>query len=251
MAGVRSMRYRDPDGAPQRSVLASFDSDPNLSSVTLLLDFQGKNGSTTLRDYTGKASSVEGNAQISNARSRYGESSGLFDGNNDAWSFADHTDLDLSGAIDYTVEVSVYLATNSGGNQIVLNKGGRFGVSYASWALFADSTNVLKWQMGSGGASSTSQIVTGPTITTGAWYDLAVVKSGSNILVFSNGALHSTTAITTGITNGTTGLWLGDYRDNTSAADCWNGSFGALRITKGVARYTASYAPHRTPFPQR
>lgn len=223
--------------------------DPHLSSLALLLDFQGKNGATSLCDFTGKVSAVEGNAQISTARSRYGVSSGLFDGNNDAWSFANHADFDLSGAINYTVEVSVYLATNSGGNQIILNKGGRFGVSYASWALFVDSAGLVKWQMGSGGVSSTAQIVASTTaMATGKWYDVAVEKSGTNVLVFVNGTLETTAAITTGITNGSTGLWMGDYMDNSSAADCWNGNIGAVRITKGVARYPASYVPR--PFPK-
>ena len=248
MAGVRSMRYRDPDGAPRRSVLASLDSDPHLSNVVLLCDFKGKNGSTTLCDYTGKVATTEGNAHLSNVRARFGETSSLLDGNNDSWAFDDHADFDLSAG-DYTVEASVYLVANSGGNQIILNKGGRFGVSFASWALFVDSANVVKWQMGSGGGSATAQIVAGPTIATGGWYDLAVEQSGRNILFFANNVLHSTTPITTGITNGSTGLWIGDYRDNTNVADCWNGNMGALRITKSVAR--RSYAPRRTPFPKR
>jgi len=59
--------------------------DPNYSSVSLLLNGNGTNGSTTFTDSSVNNHTItrNGNAQISTTQSKFGGSSMYFDGNGD------------------------------------------------------------------------------------------------------------------------------------------------------------------------
>jgi len=76
-------------------------------------------------------------------------------------------------------------------------------------------------------------------ITTGTWQHLAFVNDGTNIKIYLNGTNVGTQAVLTP-TSYVGPLAIGLRSDSTLPL---NGYIDDLRITKGVARYTASFTP--------
>lgn len=223
--------------------------DIPLGNINSLLHFDGADGSTTFTDQTGKTWTAFGNAQIDTARSKFGGASGLFDGNGDFISTPHHTTLNLSSG-DWTIECWLYLDGSTSGNQIVVNKDGVFGSSYASYLVCVNSSLKLVVELGSGnGVISTQKITSSASISTGVWVHVAAVRSAGNILLFINGTLDSTTAITATITDGGKAVFVGNYASNVNANNMLHGSVDDLRITKGIARYTENFTPPTEPFP--
>ncbi len=84
-------------------------------------------------------------------------------------------------------------------------------------------------------------------ITTNTDNAVAIVRHGTDILFFVNGILI-TTESTTGLNAyGSQGLLIGNSNDS-GVCDS-NAAMDELRITKGVARYTADFTVPSTPFP--
>jgi hypothetical protein len=83
-------------------------SDKHFSNVVLLVGFEGVDGSTSFVDESpsGHTLTAVGNAQVDTAQSRFGASSGLFDGNGDYISVLDSNDFSF-GAGDFTIETRV------------------------------------------------------------------------------------------------------------------------------------------------
>jgi hypothetical protein len=81
-------------------------------------------------------------------------------------------------------------------------------------------------------------------ISTGTWYHVALVRSGTSVSAFLNGVKNATTRTISGNLN--SGLsWplsIGRYGEGGISYD-FNGYIDDLRITKGFARYTANFTP--------
>ena len=82
-------------------------------------------------------------------------------------------------------------------------------------------------------------------VTTGSWQHLAVTRSGSSLRLFINGTqLGSTLSNSTDFTDNQ--LKIGYYFSSSYAI---NAKIDEFRVTKGIARETASFAPYDGPFP--
>jgi hypothetical protein len=83
-------------------------SDKHLSNVVLLVGFEGADGSTSFVDESpsGHTLTAVGNAQVDTGQSKFGASSGLFDGNGDYISIPDSDEFTF-GAGDFTIETHV------------------------------------------------------------------------------------------------------------------------------------------------
>jgi hypothetical protein len=225
-----------------------------IGSVSLLLHGNGTNGSTTITDSspTPKTVTAVGNAQISTAQSKFGGASLLFDGNGDYLTIPDSTNWNLPN--DFTIEAWVYLTAYSA------SYAGSFGAAVISQYFFPATGPDAGWQLRINGTASsytTINVYTGrtdlnfaTTVSLNAWTHVAVTRSGSSIRAFVNGTQAGST-----ITNsdaftesGTRSLWIGGINDATYKF--WlPGYIDDLRITKGVARYTANFTPPTAPFP--
>ena len=208
-------------------------SDPNFSSVSLLLHSDGSNGSTTFTDSSSNSLTVtaNGDAQISTTQSKFGGSSMYLDGTGDSVSITDSGSVMVLGTDDFTVEFWFYTSSNS--------------TNLSSFAtFFTGGTNslVIRYH------SSYSGIVVGyedvgydiipspsASPTENAWNHIAVVRDSTSLRLYLNGSL------------------VGDYTSTTrdySSAINEIGKAGAyypllgyiddFRVTKGVARYTGS-----------
>jgi YD repeat-containing protein len=78
-------------------------------------------------------------------------------------------------------------------------------------------------------------------IAANTWYHVAVARQGSNLRMFINGVLVGTSTNTTN-SSSTGALFIGRL-NSTYPENDWNGYIDDFRISKGVARYTTSFAP--------
>jgi hypothetical protein len=85
--------------------------------------------------------------------------------------------------------------------------------------------------------------VSNPTLNT--WDHYAFTRQGNTFRGFKNGVLQAT-ATSSGTSSNAGTSYIGIRAELTEA---FTGYFDEFRITKGVARYTASFTPPDAPFP--
>jgi len=216
--------------------------DPEFSKVVLLLHMNGANGSTTFTDSSivANASTAFGNAQISTAKFKFGGASGFFDGGGDYVSVSGSS---FNLPSDFTIEmfVSVEGASDTRFQHIAQT---RDGVNNG-WVLEYDRTDrniAFLSDTGIVGLKTANN-----SITDGVWYHVAVTRSGSDIRLFLDGALIATHSSTQNFN--ASNMLLSRRFANDGAWHYLNGYIDEVRITKGVARYTAAFTPPASQFP--
>jgi len=222
------------------------------SSVSLYLQMNGINNSTTFTDSSPSPKTVtaNGNAKISTTESKFGGASGSFDGSGDYVSASYSTSAYDWWTTDYTLEFWVYandlssFSFSNGTNVVSVLAGNADpagGTNY--WSFGPISTGVVRFYYFTG----TQRVVSSTqTIGTGSWNHIALVKNSSGINIFINGVgLASPVAIVgTPQSSATQPLVIGSINSRSI-----NGYVDDLRITKGVARYTGNFTPPTASFP--
>jgi len=79
----------------------------------------------------------------------------------------------------------------------------------------------------------------------GQWNHIAVVRNGSSFNVYVNGAAGTAVTFAGTIQSSTSSLISGVYASTLGSV---NGYIDELRVTKGIARYTANFTPPTAPF---
>jgi hypothetical protein len=217
--------------------------DPSFSSVSLLLHMDGTNASTTFTDSSSNALTVtaNGNAQISTAQSKFGGASLLLDGTDDFLSINSNALFDLTG--NFTIELFARLSSFANDPVLV----GRWGASNRCWLLGVTSTTVT---MVTGNNGSLDQVITrttAATLATNTWYHFAVTRAGSTVRIFVDGVQVGANGTASGNCSGTQSVRVGINGDGN--VNDFNGYIDELRITKGVARYTANFTAPTAAFP--
>lgn len=221
-------------------------SDADFNSVELLLHLTNINGSTTFADTSKNAVTVSGfgGATISTAQSKFGNGSLLLNGSSSYLTAPSSSAYDLPG--NFTVEAFIYLLSlPSGGNPQRLIAG-KWSNGSKAWGFFVTSTG-LRFYTG-GNCNAGNPYDKAFTFTTGQWYHVAATKVGSTVYQFVDGSLIGTsTNINENLScTNTLPLYIG-YDLN--AGTYLHGHINDIRITKGVARYTGTYAVPTQPFP--
>jgi hypothetical protein len=222
-------------------------SDPYFSSVKLLLHCDGTDNSTTFTDseITPKTVTRQGDAHIHTGEKKFGSASAAFDGIGDYLTVPASGDFDITG--DYTVECWYKLndvRTNSA-NQLITcgaaTNNRPFGL-YVS--TFTGLVSVFFWVQTNVNYFETVKVDATGVDT--AWHHVAGVVYGSNIYVYVDGVQKGTIGFTGTIKTGQT-LYIGRAAWYTSGDMV--GYMDDLRITKGVARYTANFDVPTKAFP--
>jgi hypothetical protein len=167
-----------------------------------------------------------------------------FDGSNDYLSVPDHADFDFgSGA--FTIEAWVYADTLGSYNAIAsqwVGSGANVNHSFV-FEVVADSGNKVPYLYYCQGGANLSAAITGPAIHVKKWYHLAVVRSGNDFTLFTNGTPGTTVTASHTINNSSSPLSIGG---NVNSAGYWDGYISNLRIVKGQALYTRNFTPPST-----
>jgi hypothetical protein len=183
-----------------------------------------------------------GNVQISTVQSKFGGSSISFDGSGDYFIISSTTadPLLAFGTGDFTIEFWIRFNTTAG--VTILDY--RPGSNGAYATIITDASNRIQYY------SASATRITGTTaLATNAWYHVAIVRSSGSTKLYVNGTNEgSTFADTQNYLSGANRPVVG-----TSGFPLGTGSLNAyiqdLRITRGLARYTANFAPPTQPFP--
>ena len=179
-----------------------------------------------------------GNVQISTVQKKYGTGSMLFDGNGDYLVSPSCTAYHLPG--DFTIECWVY-QNSTAGTQGIIVKRKLDTTETGTWGILA-SAGTFSFQK----LQVTVVNTNFGTSVANTWQHIAVCRQGSTIQMFLNGTQGASVTDSTDYTN-TRNLIIGAW-DRSGAGDVptqgwFNGYIDDLRITKGVARYTANFTP--------
>jgi hypothetical protein len=215
----------------------------------ILLPFSGTDGSTSFRDICHGATphtfTANGNAQIDTAQSKFGGSSGLFDGTGDYISTPDSGDFTL-GSSDFTFDCWFNWSGGSGVRGIFGAQADSGGTAAATpWVLDHNTTNVMRGLV-SNGAGFT--VVTGTTaITTTGWHHYAFVRTGNTLKLFIDGTQEGgDVAFASSVVNSSNLLAIGQGGEFTTSP--WDGWIDEFRLSVGIARWTANFTPPTIPY---
>jgi YD repeat-containing protein len=215
----------DPNGA-----------DPDYASVSLLLHLDGGLTDSSANHY---AASAFGNATVTAAASRYGSGGVLLDGNQGTYVAAPSAALDVGGS-DFTVEAWVRLNA-FGNNATVLST---FGVAGArGFEILTGLEGVLATRWSWNGSDDTAILLHPARLTLNTWAHVAATRQGNALRIFLNGVPSAPATINGAIFTPATPVNIGRTPDTGSGAWYLNGAVDDVRITKGVARYTAAFTP--------
>ena len=228
--------------------------DPDFASVSLLLHMDGANNSTTFLDSSSFARAVtaSGNAKISTAQSKFGGASGYFDGvNTTKVSLASGTAFELSA--DFTVELWAYwlgTSDNIGGTDFDILVCTSNAADADGWLLL-QLAGTLYFLGSTGNGSWVTVLGSGASLPANQWAHVALNRSGSDLALFLDGVNVASTSSATSYA-ASDSVYVGHYPViNGSVPTTFNGYIDELRITQGVARYTANFTPPTAPFPNQ
>lgn len=224
--------------------LAITDGDTSFADTSLLLPFDGVG--TTILDasqYGNAVTSVNGAAQTA-AQSKFGGSSAFFDGSNDSMNIpvVPGGPLDLSPG-DFTIEFWMRPNTVSGGQLNILSYENAADPTLATgvFTIWQNNADMYAFMDGAGVTSISSPT----TLTVNTWHHIALVRYGTSGKLYVNGVGAASASPWVGAFSNAsfrTRLKLGNWRFNFSFT-AYQGYLDDLRITKGVARYTANFTP--------
>ena len=138
------------------------------------------------------------------------------------------------GTGNFTFEGWFYASSLSGSDSIVFSAGNSgFGCILRSNAIVTFQSFVAY-----NNTFST-------TLSNNTWYYIAISRTGSTITCYLNGTSIGSASNSTNYAQSTVGAIGADETGGSK----FNGYINNLRITKGVARYTATFTPPTAPFP--
>ena len=231
--------------------------DPYFDSVSLLCPFNGTDGDTTSSDLStiGHTLTFNGNSALDGDIRKFGFTSLGLDGASDYVSVPDHISFSPESG-SFTIEFHVRFAVDPGtGLAAMVTKWDNpaDGVN-KEWTVRLNN-NLLGLVVSANGTSPIifADVAWNPSVDT--WYHIACVldrelatdETRFYVDGIQVGASDTTANATATIFQGATNVWIGGYGGGTN--DWVNGNIANVRITKGVARYTANFTPPQQSYP--
>ena len=247
--------------------------DPEYEYVLALLRMNGLNLYSVFTDDSRYARSVSviGSPYTDTSTKKYGSASGAFNllGYSDGLLLASDPSFAL-GSDDFTIEAWVRNSSLSGSAyQTIASYGSTLEGSWSLYFLEGDYVGdgpylVMQYQYldNTNTLQTDAQLIDFSAFSASNWYHIAVVRSGSNGVIYVDGVAqtdlgtgttthdYSFRALTTIESNPqlVVGFVKTDPAD-TSYTDHLYGRMDDLRITRGVARYTANFTPPTAELP--
>jgi len=214
-----------------------------ISGTSLLLNFTNAG----MYDAATKSDLISiGSAQASTTQAKWSPTSAYFIGSSSSSLYAPPNTAFAFGTGDFTVECWVNMSSltpSPTGTTVPFVQGDAIGSSTSDkWWMGYDGGN-LYFAAHAGGP----YVSTAFTASTGTWYYVTAVRSSGTMYLFVNGVSGSLggSGSFNGYNLGQGGLSIGGF----STPRYLTGYIQDLRLTKGVARYTATFTPPTAPFP--
>jgi hypothetical protein len=207
----------------------------NETNASVLLHFDGSDGSTTITDssYYNLSGSISGNTNLTISVSKFGTASCYFDGASDAILYNNETAFTL-GTGDFTIDFWYKLVGTSATQ--VFYEGRSATSTVALMIYFNGSTKKLVV-----GNDNETMITSTNTFNDTNWHHIAVTRGSGNIKLFVDGNQEGPTYTTAKNLVGASGKpWFGCTFSNASP---FNGYIDEFRITKGYAQWTENFTP--------
>jgi hypothetical protein len=219
------------------SEVVSFDHDPtagNDANCLLLLHMDGADASTAFTDSSSaaRACTANGNVQIDNAQSVFGGTSALFDGTGDFISLADNAAWTFAG--DFTLECRGWFTSLAASRTLICHSTDINNM----YRLLVTTAGALRFEVISAGVTIIGLQSANALIATGAFYHLAVVRSGNNFALKINGAEVATLTDSDALPNFTGTFKIGISGNGTS--DAMLGWVDEVRVSN-VARWLGAF----------
>ena len=223
--------------------------------TTLLLHLDGTDGSTSFVDSSPSANpqpTLTGAPQLSTVAARFGTASARFDGasrvdfpSSSDWNFG--TPTAAGGTGDFTIDFWMYVSvwTSSGtfvGHGGSIGPWSTLGLWFGMWG-----NDGIIFQVGNDNSNYVQ--ITSPALSnpTGVWHHIAATRYGTTYTLWVDGVgtVGTVVAGTVDASNSDT-LRLGYTPDG--GGIYLDGYLDEVRVSKGVARWTADFTPPTAPY---
>ena len=239
------MAFNKPD-ITQLSALGSTTGDVYFPNVICLLSFDGSNGSTSITDRSNgnHTVTVNSDAKISTAASKFGGSSLLLDGSGDRLTI--NTVADVMNSNIHTIEFWFNTSSSDYSGDPAFFGFNNSSSSYTN-SLMLQATTATQLRLYYNPNSSYTYITVG-AINDGEWHHLAVVSDGTDYDLYMDGTrVANNIGAATTIVDSDTFMIGAEYDGSAALGNYFNGYIDDFRITNGVARYSgASFTPPST-----
>jgi len=233
-----------------------YSNDPNYDNLSILLQGNGQNLSTSIIDsspynHTGIITAYNG-AGISTSEYKFGGSSLYFDGTDDYIDCGTDSSYAM-GDEDFTIEFWMYTENQSLGQSEGFlfhigprSESGNNNVPDGGLSAYVENFDGIPYLYFTIKNGSSSYIRGGGRVPNGQWNHISIVRSGSTGYTFINGTNLFSFSIV-GNPYNENDLTLGVQYMISSGTRYYyrhfNGYIDDFRITKGVAKYTDDFVP--------
>lgn len=227
----------------------SAGSDPNFSSVALLLHGDGADGGTTIVDSSANtlvATQVgsSGNVTTTAVQYAFGGTALRFAGTQ-AITFVRSPTFEAASR-DWTIETRIRIDSSS-----------TTGIRHI-WQLFGSSINYrcnLAYETSTGrltlytenGAGTGTNRLYSQRVPVDTWLHIALCKEGWSYTLWVDGEAHAG-IYSAFMATGNMGLAVGTQNFSTVATDVFQGYIEEFRVTMGIARYPMNFTPPTTAY---
>lgn len=211
------------------------------SFTKLMLHGDGTNGSTTFTDSSASVhtQTAHGSCAISTAQSKFGGAAIKCATSTSDWLAASSSsDFDF-GSGDFTIDYWVYQLSHA--NPVVhvareqTTTFPPFLIGYGGSQVYMSSTG-SSWDVASGKTLG-AEVING-------WSHLALVRSGTTFYTFRDGVQQDTWTSSATLPTKTGAMGIGSGQ----SGNYMNGYIDELRVSKGIARYTANFTPETSAY---
>ena len=208
-----------------------------ITNTKLLLNFT----QASIIDQTGK-NNIRANQSmgLSTSVKKFGTASLSFDGTVDFLELPAQPSLDFETG-DFTIEFFFNSDNVSSLRALISSYKYYVAGNDGNWLLRITNSTTITWASYNGTGTEALKNFTVPTMSTGTWYHLALVRSSNNINLYFNGTVSSSGALSDSKDlkdGGVNGIFIG-YA-NLVANNDYDGYMDEIRITK-KARYTSNF----------
>lgn len=204
--------------------------DLEWNNVTLSINGNGANNSTDFSSADAKSHTVSGNGNVkySTTQYKYGTASIYFDGTGDYLTVANSSDFTLLSSQSFTAECWIYCTDASSIRDIFVF----YGYGTVMWRLTVQ-TSVPKITVTFG---TSWNLTHNNVLSLNEWHHVAVVRNSATWTVYLDGVASGTQTASNEVNPQNVYIGYNPVQNN-----YYSGYIDDIRITKGVARYTANF----------